>query len=185
MFHHFSIGVLFSASSVIFFNSVTLLWVVFFFFYFLDLLCQEWIWNKETMTHGQPCMWQLQKVTSPHMLGLPVNGAWSVFFTISPLYICAYLLFKIMYICIYIDIYKNMYTYNPAFLIGHVDVVKFLLEACKVNPFPKDRWVVLLPVWRRDAVMASLKPLWEEVLSQIRGNALSQYTEAEGTVLLF
>jgi len=23
---------------------------------------------------------------------------------------------------------------------GHVEVVKFLLEACKVNPFPKDRW---------------------------------------------
>lgn len=23
--------------------------------------------------------------------------------------------------------------------IGHVEVVKFLLEACKVNPFPKDR----------------------------------------------
>lgn len=22
---------------------------------------------------------------------------------------------------------------------GHVEVVKFLLEACKVNPFPKDR----------------------------------------------
>ena len=23
--------------------------------------------------------------------------------------------------------------------VGHVEVVKFLLEACKVNPFPKDR----------------------------------------------
>ena len=28
--------------------------------------------------------------------------------------------------------------------VGHVEVVKFLLEACKVNPFPKDRWALKL-----------------------------------------
>lgn len=27
----------------------------------------------------------------------------------------------------------------PVFL-GHIEVVKFLIEACKVNPFAKDRW---------------------------------------------
>lgn len=24
--------------------------------------------------------------------------------------------------------------------LGHIEVVKFLIEACKVNPFVKDRW---------------------------------------------
>lgn len=38
---------------------------------------------------------------------------------------------------------RNFYlTLKPAcftLAVGHVEVVKFLLEACKVNPFPKDR----------------------------------------------
>jgi len=45
--------------------------------------------------------------------------------------------------------YVRIYTHKPAFLTGHVEVVKFLLEACKVNPFPKDRWVVLCPAGGR------------------------------------
>lgn len=27
----------------------------------------------------------------------------------------------------------------PPIFLGHIDVVKFLIEACKVNPFVKDR----------------------------------------------
>lgn len=35
----------------------------------------------------------------------------------------------------------NLILKSACFVLdtGHVEVVKFLLEACKVNPFPKDR----------------------------------------------
>uniref|UniRef100_A0A8C0B782 glutaminase n=1 Tax=Buteo japonicus TaxID=224669 RepID=A0A8C0B782_9AVES len=36
--------------------------------------------------------------------------------------------------------YDSRTALHVAAAEGHVDVVKFLLEACKVNPFPKDRW---------------------------------------------
>uniref|UniRef100_A0A8B9THG1 glutaminase n=1 Tax=Anas platyrhynchos TaxID=8839 RepID=A0A8B9THG1_ANAPL len=38
------------------------------------------------------------------------------------------------------DMEQRDYDSRTAVTRGHVDVVKFLLEACKVNPFPKDRW---------------------------------------------
>nr|XP_010600979.1 glutaminase kidney isoform, mitochondrial isoform X1 [Loxodonta africana] len=36
--------------------------------------------------------------------------------------------------------YDSRTALHVAAAEGHVEVVKFLLEACKVNPFPKDRW---------------------------------------------
>lgn len=52
-------------------------------------------------------------------------------------------------------------------VLGHVEVVKFLLEACKVNPFPKDRWVFTLPsniidntVWIHKIVVLSCSYMW-------------------------
>lgn len=33
---------------------------------------------------------------------------------------------------------------SSALLSGHTEVVRFLLEACKVNPVPRDRWVQTL-----------------------------------------
>ncbi|KAM6129800.1 glutaminase kidney isoform, mitochondrial isoform 2-T2 [Pterocles gutturalis] len=43
--------------------------------------------------------------------------------------------------------YDSRTALHVAAAEGHVDVVKFLLEACKVNPFPKDS--PLFPVWPR------------------------------------
>ncbi|KAM4025667.1 glutaminase kidney isoform, mitochondrial-like isoform 3-T3 [Anomaloglossus baeobatrachus] len=36
--------------------------------------------------------------------------------------------------------YDSRTALHVASAEGHVEVVRFLLEACKVNPFPKDRW---------------------------------------------
>ncbi|GCC37410.1 hypothetical protein chiPu_0015914 [Chiloscyllium punctatum] len=36
--------------------------------------------------------------------------------------------------------YDSRTALHVAAAEGHVEVVHFLLEACKVNPFPKDRW---------------------------------------------
>ncbi|GAA6088800.1 glutaminase kidney isoform, mitochondrial isoform X1, partial [Tachysurus ichikawai] len=36
--------------------------------------------------------------------------------------------------------YDSRSALHVAAAEGHVDVVRFLLEACKVNPVPKDRW---------------------------------------------
>ncbi|CAM5147643.1 unnamed protein product [Eretmochelys imbricata] len=36
--------------------------------------------------------------------------------------------------------YDSRTALHVAAAEGHVEVIKFLLEACKVNPFPKDRW---------------------------------------------
>ncbi|KAG7330795.1 hypothetical protein KOW79_004764 [Hemibagrus wyckioides] len=36
--------------------------------------------------------------------------------------------------------YDSRTALHVAAAEGHVDVVRFLLEACKVNPVPKDRW---------------------------------------------
>lgn len=40
--------------------------------------------------------------------------------------------------------YDSRTALHVAAAEGHVEVVKFLLEACKVNPFPKDRWVLTI-----------------------------------------
>lgn len=76
---------------------------------FSDLLCQPWTWNSETMTLEQPSMQLLRRVIHEPF----------IFFSPQLL-----LNTKICLFC---------------FDTGHVEVVKFLLEACKVNPFPKDR----------------------------------------------
>ncbi|MCI4378833.1 hypothetical protein PGIGA_G00220110 [Pangasianodon gigas] len=36
--------------------------------------------------------------------------------------------------------YDSRTALHVAAAEGHVDVVRFLLEACKVNPVPRDRW---------------------------------------------
>ncbi|KAG8432804.1 hypothetical protein GDO86_017158 [Hymenochirus boettgeri] len=36
--------------------------------------------------------------------------------------------------------YDSRTALHVASAEGHVEVVRFLIEACKVNPFPKDRW---------------------------------------------
>lgn len=38
---------------------------------------------------------------------------------------------------------------SPGPLSGHVEVVRFLLEACKVNPTPRDRWVQIMSEGQR------------------------------------
>lgn len=56
--------ILFNANFVTHFNCIQLLSIILFFF-FLDLLCQGWIWSRGTTTPEQRCTWQLQKVRSP------------------------------------------------------------------------------------------------------------------------
>ena len=41
-------------------------------------------------------------------------------------------------VCIYLPLMRNCYF--SCLFSGHIDVVKFLTETCKVNPFVKDRW---------------------------------------------
>lgn len=129
--------ILFNAIFVTHFNYVQLLSIILFF---LDLLCQGWIWSRGTTTPEQRYTWQLQKVLSPL--------AYSCFLT--P--------------CVYTNTRKVVHTHTPtpACLTGHVDVVKFLLEACKVNPFPKDRWVALQPV-RIWVLSGSTTACWSEI----------------------
>ncbi|CDQ88210.1 unnamed protein product [Oncorhynchus mykiss] len=44
-----------------------------------------------------------------------------------------------MYVCLLASVTGLRYLFC-ALSSGHVDVVRFLTDACKVNPFVKDRW---------------------------------------------
>lgn len=40
-----------------------------------------------------------------------------------------------------------IYAHVRSFFLGHTEVVRFLLEACKVNPVPRDRYHSVHTYW--------------------------------------
>lgn len=83
----------------------------------LGLRCPPWTWSRGTTTPGRPCM-------SPR-LKVKRRGGHCQFIDKSSVLIseCVELMFVRVCLC----------------FSGHAEVVRFLLEACKVNPVPKDR----------------------------------------------
>lgn len=64
------------------------------------------------MTPGRLCMWQLLKVKQEIIVGVLMSYSGQCV-CVSDVCVCVF--------------------------SGHAEVVRFLLEACKVNPIPKDR----------------------------------------------